>query len=90
MVESIQGEGGIRVATDEFLQGVEKLCRENDALLLLDEVQAGIGRTGEFLGFQNSGIKPDAIAIAKGLGGGFPIGALWIDEKWAECHSFYD
>ncbi len=84
MVESIQGEGGIRVATDEFLQGVEKLCRENDALLLLDEVQAGIGRTGEFLGFQNSGIKPDAIAIAKGLGGGFPIGALWIDEKWAE------
>ena len=84
MVESIQGEGGIRVATDEFLLGIEKLCKENDLLLLLDEVQAGIGRTGEFLGYQKSGIKPDAIAMAKGLGAGFPIGGIWLAEKWGK------
>jgi acetylornithine aminotransferase/acetylornithine/N-succinyldiaminopimelate aminotransferase len=84
MVESIQGEGGIRVATDEFLLGIEKLCKENDLLLLLDEVQAGIGRTGEFLGYQKSGIKPDAVAMAKGLGAGFPIGGIWLAEKWAK------
>ena len=84
MVESIQGEGGIRVASDEFLQGLEKICREKDLLFILDEVQAGIGRTGEFLGYQRSGVKPDAIAMAKGLGGGFPIGAIWLAEKWAD------
>jgi acetylornithine aminotransferase/acetylornithine/N-succinyldiaminopimelate aminotransferase len=84
MVESIQGEGGISVATDEFLQGLEKICREKDLLFMLDEVQAGIGRTGEFLGYQKSGVKPDAIAMAKGLGGGFPIGAIWLAEKWVD------
>lgn len=84
MIESIQGEGGVKVATDQFLQDLQKLCRERNLLLLLDEVQAGIGRTGEFLGFQKSGIHPDAVAIAKGLGGGFPIGAIWLSEKWAD------
>jgi acetylornithine aminotransferase/acetylornithine/N-succinyldiaminopimelate aminotransferase len=84
MLESIQGEGGIRVAEDKFLQGLEKLCKDQNLLFLLDEVQAGIGRTGEFLGFQKSGIRPDAVAIAKGLGGGFPIGAIWISEKWSD------
>lgn len=84
MVESIQGEGGIQVATDEFLLGIEKLCKENELLLLLDEVQAGIGRTGEFLGYQKSGVKPDAIAMAKGLGAGFPIGGIWLAEKWGD------
>jgi acetylornithine aminotransferase/acetylornithine/N-succinyldiaminopimelate aminotransferase len=84
MVESIQGEGGIQVATDEFLLGIEKLCKENGLLLLLDEVQAGIGRTGEFLGYQKSGVKPDAIAMAKGLGAGFPIGGIWLAEKWGD------
>jgi acetylornithine/N-succinyldiaminopimelate aminotransferase len=84
MVESIQGEGGIHVAEDSFLQKVAKLCNERNILLLLDEVQAGIGRTGEFLGFQKSGILPDAVAMAKGLGGGFPIGAIWISEKHAD------
>jgi acetylornithine aminotransferase/acetylornithine/N-succinyldiaminopimelate aminotransferase len=84
MVESIQGEGGIQVATDEFLLGIEKLCKENELLLLLDEVQAGIGRTGEFLGYQKSGVKPDAIAMAKGLGSGFPIGGIWLAEKWGD------
>lgn len=84
MLESIQGEGGIHPASDEFLRDMEKLCTEKQLLLLLDEVQAGIGRTGEFLGFQRSGIRPSAVAMAKGLGGGFPLGALWVSEPYAE------
>ena len=86
MLESIQGEGGIKVATNKFLLGIEKICKEKNLLLLLDEVQAGIGRTGNFLGYQASGIKPDAVAMAKGLGGGFPIGAIWVSEKF--CNIF--
>ena len=82
LIESIQGEGGIHEAKDDFLQGLEKLCRERNALLMLDEVQSGIGRTGDFLGYQQSGVYPDAVALAKGLGGGFPIGAFWISEQW--------
>ena len=80
LVESIQGEGGLHVASDSFLQGIEKLCQKNNLLFLMDEVQAGIARTGEFLGFQKSGVRPDAIAMAKGLGGGFPIGAIWVKD----------
>ena len=83
LIESIQGEGGIHEAQDNFLQGLEKRCRERKALLMLDEVQSGIGRTGDFLGYQQSGISPDAVALAKGLGGGFPIGAFWISEQWS-------
>jgi len=85
LVESIQGEGGIYVAEDSFLQELSKICVERKVMLLLDEVQAGIGRTGEFLGFQKSGIIPSAVAMAKGLGGGFPIGAIWISEDYAEA-----
>ena len=84
LVESIQGEGGIYEADDSFLQELSKICEERNVLLLLDEVQAGIGRTGEFLGFQKSGILPNAVAMAKGLGGGFPIGAIWISEQYAD------
>ena len=84
LVESIQGEGGIYEADDSFLQELSKICEERNVLLLLDEVQAGIGRTGEFLGFQKSGITPSAVAMAKGLGGGFPIGAIWISEQYAD------
>jgi acetylornithine aminotransferase/acetylornithine/N-succinyldiaminopimelate aminotransferase len=84
LIESIQGESGVLVAEEEFLQGVEKLCRERNILLLLDEVQSGIGRTGDFFGFQKSGISPDGVAMAKGLGGGFPVGAIWIAEQWSE------
>lgn len=85
LVESIQGEGGIYEADDSFLQELSVICNERKVLLLLDEVQAGIGRTGEFLGFQKSGITPSAVAMAKGLGGGFPIGAIWISEQYAEA-----
>jgi acetylornithine/N-succinyldiaminopimelate aminotransferase len=82
-LETIQGEGGINPCTTEFLQGVRALCDQHDILFLLDEVQSGIGRTGKFYAFEHAGIVPDAIGMAKGLGGGFPIGAIWADTKAA-------
>jgi acetylornithine aminotransferase/acetylornithine/N-succinyldiaminopimelate aminotransferase len=83
-VETVQGEGGITPCTDEFLWGLRQLCDQHNLLLMLDEVQCGIGRTGTFYAFQHSGVRADAIGMAKGLGGGFPIGALWAAEKHAE------
>jgi acetylornithine aminotransferase/acetylornithine/N-succinyldiaminopimelate aminotransferase len=83
-VETIQGESGINPCTPEFLLGLRRLCDQHKLLLLVDEVQCGIGRTGTFFAFENSGIRPDAIAMAKGLGGGFPIGAIWVAEGAAE------
>jgi acetylornithine/N-succinyldiaminopimelate aminotransferase len=83
-VETIQGEGGVNPATTEFLLGLRKLCNQHNLLLILDEVQCGIGRTGKFYAFEHAGVRPDAIGMAKGLGGGFPIGAIWIGEKAAE------
>ena len=79
-VETIQGEGGIHPATVEFLQGLRALCDEKKLLLMIDEVQCGIGRTGTFFAFEAAGIVPDAIGMAKGLGGGFPIGAMWTRQ----------
>jgi acetylornithine/N-succinyldiaminopimelate aminotransferase len=84
LIESIQGEGGINPCTPEFLIGLRKLCDQHNLLLLIDEVQCGIGRTGSFYAFETSGIRPDAIAMAKGLGGGYPIGAVWIAERVAD------
>lgn len=75
LVEPIQGEGGIRVADPEYLRGLRRVCDEYGLLLLLDEVQCGIGRTGRLFAHEWAGIAPDAMALAKGLGGGFPIGA---------------
>lgn len=83
-LETIQGEGGVVPCTDEFLWGVRQLCDRHNLLLMLDEVQCGIGRTGRFYAFQHSGIRADAIGMAKGLGGGFPMGAIWAAEKNAE------
>jgi len=83
-VETIQGEGGIHPCTDEFLLGLRRLCDQHNLLLLLDEVQCGLGRTGKFFAFEHAGILPDAIGMAKGLGGGFPIGAMWVRENAAE------
>ena len=82
-VETIQGEGGINACTPEFLRGLRRLCDERQLLLLLDEVQCGVGRTGRFFAFEHAGIRPDAIGMAKGLGGGFPIGAMWIEDRFA-------
>ena len=75
LVEAVQGEGGVRPATPAFLQGLRALCDERGILLLCDEVQCGLGRTGTWFGFQQAGIRPDAFSLAKGLGGGLPIGA---------------
>jgi acetylornithine aminotransferase/acetylornithine/N-succinyldiaminopimelate aminotransferase len=83
-VETIQGESGIKPCTDEFLLGLRHLCDRHKLLLLVDEVQCGIGRTGRFFAFEHARILPDAIGMAKGLGGGFPIGAVWIRENAAE------
>ncbi len=83
-VETIQGESGINPCTDEFLAGLRHLCDRHKLLLLIDEVQCGVGRTGRFFAFEHTGILPDAIGMAKGLGGGFPIGAVWIRENAAE------
>lgn len=76
LVEPVQGEGGVLPAPPGFLQGLRELCDSSGALLLVDEIQTGVGRTGKFLGVQHFGVRPDAIAMAKGLGGGFPIGAM--------------
>jgi acetylornithine aminotransferase/acetylornithine/N-succinyldiaminopimelate aminotransferase len=84
LVETIQGEAGINPCTPEFLRGLRRLCDERNLLLLVDEVQCGLGRTGKFYAFEHAGIRPDVIAMAKGLGGGMPIGAVWAGERAAE------
>ena len=84
LVESIQGDGGINPCTTEFLVGLRRLCDERGLLLMVDEVQCGAGRTGRFFAFEHAGIRPDAIAMAKGLDGGFPIGAVWVGERAAD------
>lgn len=82
-LECVQGEGGVRPATQEYLETARKLCEDLDILLIFDEVQTGIGRTGEFLAYQVYGIKPDIITLAKGLGGGLPFGAILANKKAA-------
>ncbi|MFW5915203.1 MAG: aspartate aminotransferase family protein, partial [Planctomycetota bacterium] len=84
MLEPIQGEGGIHVADDEYLRELRELCDENDALLIVDEVQTGVGRTCRWFGYQHAGIEPDIMALAKALGGGFPIGAFVARPEVAE------
>jgi acetylornithine/N-succinyldiaminopimelate aminotransferase len=85
MVETVMGEGGIKVIPDYCLIGLRKLCNKKNILLILDEVQCGIGRTGKFFAFEYAGIKPDIVPIAKGIGGGFPIGACLMSKKVASC-----
>lgn len=76
MIEPVQGEGGVHPATQEFMKGLREFCDENDMLLLIDEVQTGWCRTGAVMSYMNYGIKPDIVSMAKGLGGGMPIGAI--------------
>lgn len=83
MLEPIQGESGIHPATREYLQGLRKICEQNDLLLILDEVQTGVGRTGKMFAYQHYGITPDIMTMAKALGGGIPIGAMLVGEKYA-------
>ena len=83
MLETIMGEGGIKVIPDWCLKELRKICNKKDILLILDEVQCGIGRTGDFFAFEKSKVKPDIVPIAKGIGGGFPIGAVLMNKKVA-------
>jgi len=84
MVEPIQGEGGIKVPNQNYLASLREICNENDWLLILDEIQTGNGRTGEYFCYQSSGIKPDVVTLAKGLGNGIPIGVCLASGKAAE------
>ncbi len=84
LMETIQGEGGIYPATKEFIEGVRALCDEHDILLILDEIQCGMGRTGEMFAWQAYGVKPDIMTSAKALGCGVPVGAFLMTEKVAE------
>ena len=81
LIEPIQGEGGIRCFEREYIKELRKICNENDSLLIFDEVQCGIGRTGTLFAYENFNVVPDIVAIAKGLGGGFPIGACIATEE---------
>ena len=83
MIEPIMGEGGIKVVPDWCLKALRKLCNEKKILLILDEVQSGISRSGDFFAFEKSKVKPDIVPIAKGIGGGFPIGAVLMNKKVA-------
>lgn len=85
IIEPIQGEGGIRPVDKEFLQKVRKLCDDRDIVLIFDEVQSGIGRVGQLFAYQLYDVKPDVICLAKGLGGGFPIGAMMAVEEKANA-----
>ncbi|PZP62580.1 MAG: aspartate aminotransferase family protein [Pseudoxanthomonas spadix] len=88
MLEPVQGEGGVLPAAPGYLKGVEALCRQHDALLVLDEIQCGMGRTGELFAHWQDGVTPDIVTLAKALGGGFPIGAMLVGPKVAEVMQF--
>lgn len=81
MLETVQGEGGVNILDSEYLQQVRKVCDEKDILLIVDEVQTGVCRTGKLYGYMHSGIKPDVVTSAKGLGGGLPIGICMVNDK---------
>src|SRR5690606_10769232 len=83
LIEPVQGEGGVTAMSTEFLQGLRQICDENGMLLIFDEVQCGFGRTGRFFAFEWAGITPDIVAVAKAIGGGFPLGACLATEAAA-------
>ena len=84
MLELVQGEGGVVALEPEYVQAVRALCDEKDLVLIVDEVQTGVGRTGKFLACEHFDLHPDIVTLAKGLGGGLPIGAVLMNEKVAE------
>lgn len=83
LLETVQGEGGVIPATDEYLRAVRRLCDERNMLLIIDEVQTGMARTGRWFGFEHAGVLPDVVTMAKGLGNGFPVGAVWAPTEIA-------
>lgn len=90
MLETVQGEGGVVPLDAEYVQAVAKACQEKDILLIVDEVQTGLGRTGKYFSYQHFGIQPDLVSCAKGLGGGLPIGAVLFGEKTASVFTAGD
>ncbi|MBE5737391.1 MAG: acetylornithine/succinylornithine family transaminase [Clostridiales bacterium] len=90
LIECVQGEGGVIALDKEFVQGIEKICKDNDIIFMIDEVQTGNGRTGELYAYMNYGVNPDVITTAKGLGGGLPIGACLMNEKTQNVLGFGD
>ena len=90
MIECVQGEGGVIALDREFVCGIEKICKDNDIIFMIDEVQTGNGRTGELYGYMNYGVQPDVVSTAKGLGGGLPIGACLMNEKTQSVLGFGD
>ncbi len=90
LMEPVQGESGIKPQTKEFMRAAAKLCAERDILLMLDEIQSGVGRTGTFLACESYGIKPDVVSIAKGLSGGIPVGAVLAGEKAQDVFTLGD
>ena len=84
LLEPVQGEGGVRAADPAYLAGVRRLCDERGVLLIMDEVQTGLGRTGRWFGFQHAGVEPDVVTMAKALGNGVPIGACWARAEVAD------
>ncbi|WP_029918537.1 aspartate aminotransferase family protein [Nevskia soli] len=88
VLEPVQGEGGILPATQEFIEGARRLCDKHNALLIFDEVQTGMGRSGKLYAYEHFGVTPDVLTSAKGLGGGFPIGAMLCTQKAAEVLQF--
>ena len=84
MLELVQGEGGVQVADQTFVKSLRDLCRQRDILFILDEVQTGMGRTGSLFAYEQFGIEPDIMTLAKGLGGGLPIGACLATDEVAE------
>ncbi|MEL7835002.1 acetylornithine/succinylornithine family transaminase [Fodinibius sp. Rm-B-1B1-1] len=90
VLETIQGSGGLHIASQEFMDGVQELCNKHNALLIIDEVQTGVARTGKMFGFNHYGVQPDIIGMAKAMGGGFPIGAMVCRNKVAETMNYGD
>jgi acetylornithine/N-succinyldiaminopimelate aminotransferase len=90
MMEVVQGEGGVNVLDADFVKGVEAFCKQNDILLIVDEVQTGNGRTGYLYAYEAFGVKPDIVTTAKALGGGLPIGACLLFEKCENAFSYGD
>ena len=84
ILEPLQGEGGINLATREFMEGIRRICDENDILMICDEVQCGMGRTGSMFAWQGFGVKPDILTMAKAIGNGIPVGAFAMTEAVAE------
>lgn len=90
LLETVQGEGGVNLMSTGFLQAVETLCRDNDIIFMIDEVQTGNGRTGSLYSYQQLGLHPDVVSTAKGLAGGLPMGACLMNEKCADVLSYGD